>query len=218
MPLSDIQNSVLKSHSIIPSKLFTEWKIWWTTNGCPWKRKECNIWSAVCNPRSTTNSCCNWGLVKVKSRGESCSIVSRSASRCDVCKETQPEIFALPCLRSRYTHDTESLQEGDCMKDRGSLRNSPALEKLRKFCVLLQSSGHTACGVFAVSALASPLLAAVPWTAELLWHTNTSGGCMVLPVQLSSWHMDSNKPGCNYCFSCRFAMDREEFSHKYSIP
>lgn len=137
-----------------------------------------------------------------------CSRVSRSVSRCDVCKETHPEILALPCLRSRYTHGTESLQGGDCMKDREGLRNSPALNKSRKFYVLLQS-GHTACGVFAVSALASRLQAAVPWADELLWHENALGSCMVLPVQLSSWHTDSNKPGCNYCFSCRFDMDRE---------
>lgn len=139
VPLSDTQNSVLKSHSIIPSKLFTEWKIWWITNGCPWKRKEYNIWSAVCNPRSTTNSGCSWELVKVKCRGESDMFerVSRSVSRCDDFKETHPEIFALPCLRRRYTHGTESLQGGDCTKHREGLRNSPALKKPRKFWVLV---------------------------------------------------------------------------------
>lgn len=65
-------------------------------------------------------------------------------------------------------------------------------------------SGHTACGVFAESALASTLQTAVPWTAELVWHTNTFGSCMVLLVPLSSWHTDSNKA---YCLFCRFDMD-----------
>lgn len=106
-------------------------------------------------------------------------------------------------------HGTESLQEGDALKGRKDLRNKIlTLNKLWKFCVVPQS-GHPACAAFAVSALASALQAAVPWTAELLWHMKTFSSCMVFPVQLSSWHTDSNQPTCNYCFSCRFDTDIE---------
>lgn len=50
-------------------------------------------------------------------------------SRCDVCKETQPEIFALPVSEAHITHSIESLQEGDDVKGRGGLRLSCILNK-----------------------------------------------------------------------------------------
>lgn len=54
------------------------------------KRKECNIWSAVCNLRSTVL------YLVLQSRVSESNQTHSAVSRCDACKETQLEIFALP--------------------------------------------------------------------------------------------------------------------------
>lgn len=133
-------------------------------------------------------------------------VVQSADQSVDVMSAKKLSLKSFHCLSQKQIHTwhREFARRG-VVKDRECVRNSSALKKPWGFCVLLQS-GHTACGVFAMSTLASHLRAALPWTAELLWHTNMFVSCMVLSVQLYSWHTVSKKPGCYSCLSCRFDM------------